>query len=43
MSTFETERWALIALGGIPNKTQVGHIGIDGRVVPHLRDAPLRR
>ncbi len=25
---------AVIALGGIPNKTQVGDIGIDGRIFP---------
>jgi hypothetical protein len=26
--------WAVIALGGIPNKTQVGDMGIDGRIFP---------
>ena len=31
---FEFENWAVIALGGIPNKTQVGDMGIDGRVFP---------
>ena len=31
---FEFENWAVIALGGIPNKTQVGDMGIDGRVYP---------
>jgi DNA modification methylase len=31
---FEFENWAVIALGGIPNKTQVGDNGIDGRIFP---------
>jgi DNA modification methylase len=31
---FEFENWAVIALGGIPNKVQVGDIGIDGRIYP---------
>lgn len=31
---FEFENWAIIALGGIPNKTQVGDLGIDGRIFP---------
>jgi hypothetical protein len=31
---FEFENWAVIALGGIPNKTQVGDMGIDGRLYP---------
>jgi len=29
---FEFENWAVIALGGVPNKAQVGDKGIDGRV-----------
>jgi len=29
---FEFENWAVIALGGIPNKGQVGDMGIDGRI-----------
>jgi len=33
-SPFEFENWAVIALGGIPNKTQVGDMGIDGRIFP---------
>ena len=28
------ENWAVIALGGIPNKVQVGDMGIDGRIFP---------
>jgi hypothetical protein len=28
------ESWAVIALGGIPNKVQVGDMGIDGRIFP---------
>jgi len=31
---FEFENWAVIALGGIPNKTQVADRGIDGRIYP---------
>ena len=31
---FEFENWAIIALGGIPNKAQVGDMGIDGRIFP---------
>ena len=31
---FEFENWAVIALGGIPNKTQVGDMGIDGSIYP---------
>jgi DNA modification methylase len=34
MPHFEFENWAVIALGGIPNKTQVGDMGIDGRIYP---------
>ncbi|QYO64305.1 DNA methyltransferase [Leptolyngbya sp. 7M] len=30
---FEFENWAVIALGGVPNKVQVGDMGIDGRPV----------
>ena len=32
--SFEFENWAVIALGGIPNKAQVGDMGIDGRIFP---------
>lgn len=38
---FEFENWAVIALGGIPNKTQVGDMGIDGRIFP-VSAAPAR-
>jgi DNA modification methylase len=31
---FEFENWAVIALGGRRNKTQVGDMGIDGRIYP---------
>ena len=31
---FEFENWAVIALGGIPNQTKVGDMGIDGRIYP---------
>jgi len=39
---FEFENWAVIALGGIPNKAQVGDMGIDGRIFP-VSAAPQRR
>jgi len=31
---FEFENWAVIALGGMKKKTQVGDKGIDGRIFP---------
>ncbi len=31
---FEFENWAVIALHGVPNKVQVGDMGIDGRIYP---------
>lgn len=31
---FEFENWAVIALGGTPNVSQVGDMGIDGRIYP---------
>ncbi len=34
MPAFEFENWAVIALGGVPNKVQVGDMGIDGRIFP---------
>lgn len=34
MPPLEFENWAIIALGGIPNKTQIGDMGIDGRIYP---------
>lgn len=39
---FEFENWAVIALGGIPNKAQVGDMGIDGRIFP-VSSAPKRK
>jgi SAM-dependent methyltransferase len=39
---FEFENWAVIALGGIPNKTQVGDMGIDGKIFP-AGTAPEKR
>jgi site-specific DNA-methyltransferase (adenine-specific) len=38
---FEFENWAVIALGGIPNVTKVGDMGIDGRIFP-VAAAPQR-
>jgi len=42
---FEFENWAVIALGGIPNKAQVGDMGIDGRIFPvsAIPEEPGRR
>ncbi len=45
---FEFENWAVIALGGVPNKAKVGDMGIDGRIFPvgaveHRRAAADRR
>ncbi len=34
MPHFEFENWAVIAIGGIPNKAQVGDMGIDGKIFP---------
>ncbi len=31
---FEFENWAVIAIGGIPNKAQTGDGGVDGRIYP---------
>jgi site-specific DNA-methyltransferase (adenine-specific) len=39
---FEFENWAVIALGGIPNKAQVGDMGIDGRIFP-ISSMPQKR
>jgi len=38
---FEFENWAVIAIGGIPNKAQVGDMGIDGRIFP-IHAAPKK-
>ncbi len=41
---FEFQNWAVIALGGIPNKTQTGDMGIDGRIFPvHTLPEPARK
>jgi DNA modification methylase len=34
MPHFEFQNWAVIAIGGIPNKTKSGDMGIDGRIYP---------
>jgi len=31
---FEFENWAVIAVGGTPNKVHVGDMGVDGRIYP---------
>ena len=40
---FEFENWAVIALGGIPNKVQVGDMGVDGRIYPVSASATPRK
>jgi hypothetical protein len=40
---FEFENWAVIALGGIPNKVQVGDMGVDGRIYPVSSSVSPRR
>jgi hypothetical protein len=40
---FEFENWAVIALGGIPNKVQVGDMGMDGRIFPVSSSAAPRK
>ena len=37
---FEFENWAVITLGGIPNKVQVGDMGVDGRIFPVFDNSP---
>jgi DNA modification methylase len=39
---FEFENWAVIAVGGTPNKIQVGDMGIDGIIYP-ISSLPERR
>jgi DNA modification methylase len=39
---FEFENWAVIAMGGIPNRAKVGDKGIDGRIYP-VSGMPERR
>ncbi len=39
---FEFENWAVIALGGIPNKAKVGDMGMDGKIYP-VSAVPERR
>jgi hypothetical protein len=39
---FEFENWAVIALGGIPNKMQLGDMGADGRIFPISSSAAPR-
>ena len=34
LAPFEFENWAVITLGGIPNKMQVGDMGVDSRIYP---------
>jgi hypothetical protein len=34
MPPFEFENWAVVALGGVPNKSKVGDKGIDGKLFP---------
>jgi len=34
MPPFEFENWAVIAIGGTPNRVKVGDWGIDGKIYP---------
>jgi hypothetical protein len=34
MPPFEFENWAVVALGGVPNRVKVGDYGIDGKLYP---------
>ncbi|MDQ6631629.1 MAG: restriction endonuclease [Verrucomicrobiota bacterium] len=43
MVSIEFENWAVIALGGIPNKVQVGDMGVDGRIYPVSSAAAPRK
>ncbi len=45
MPHFEFENWAVIAVGGIPNRSKVGDMGIDGRIYPvsAINDAMRKR
>ena len=42
---FEFENWAVIAIGGTPNKAKVGDMGIDGRIFPihTLPESPKKK
>ena len=41
---FEFENWAVIAIGGTPNKAKVGDMGIDGRIFPaHTLPEPVSK
>ena len=40
---FEFENWAVIALGGVPNKVEVGGMGVDGRMYPVSSSATPRK
>lgn len=42
LPAFEFENWAVIAVGGTPNRTQVGDMGIDGRLYPVSAIPPRR-
>jgi DNA modification methylase len=42
LPALEFENWAVIAVGGIPNRNQVGDMGIDGRIYP-VSSIPDRR
>lgn len=39
---FEFENWAVIAVGGMPNRAHVGDMGIDGRLFPVSSLPPTR-
>ncbi len=43
MPPFEFQNWAVLALGGIPNRVKVGDLGIDGWLYPAEHERPAER
>jgi hypothetical protein len=43
MPPFEFQNWAVLALGGIPNRVKVGDLGIDGWLYPAEHERPSGR
>ena len=43
MPHFEFQNWAVLALGGVPNRVKVGDLGIDGWLYPAEHERPSAR
>jgi len=43
MPHFEFQNWAVLALGGVPNRVKVGDLGIDGWLYPAEHERPVER